>query len=173
VSDSTISPGSPARDLSRRELSRGLLPLVFLGLAMIACATLFLTWPSDVPGEPRPRLVPHWARLVGLPLADTPPVEALAGTPALTFDWAWRRIWDGLHYLLLLGGLGLATWAAFTERPWPWIGLAAVGALGVIYTAGVALYVGPMCAAPGYLLVLLPALLTTLTIPRTTPITPE
>ena len=80
---STISPRL------RRSFLRGLLPLVFLGLAMVTCATLFLTWPSDVPGEVYARLVPHWIRMLGQPAAGLPQVDT-----ALTFDWAWRRIWD-------------------------------------------------------------------------------
>lgn len=172
MADDPSPPLPPEREPSapqwRAYLLRGLLPLVLVGLAMITCATLFLTWPSDVPGEVYARLVPHWIRMLGQPAEGIVLVER-----PLTFDWAWRRIWDGTHYLLLLSGFGLAAWAAHTPRPWPWIGLAAVGVLGLIYTAGLTLYVGPMCAAPGYLLVLLPALLTLLTLPGRVAITPE
>ncbi len=135
-----------------------MLAVVFLGLAMVACATLLMAWPSDVPGEPFPRLVPHWSRLLATPAESALPVQA-----APSFGWVWRRVWDALHYALVLGGLALATAAAFREGPLPWIGLIVVGALGIFYTAGIALYNGPLCATPGYLLVLLGALLAALT----------
>ena len=45
---------------------------------------------------------------------------------------------------------------------WPWIGLLIVGLLGTAYTAGMVLYNGPLIATPGYLLVLIGALLAVL-----------
>lgn len=133
---------------------------VFLGLAMAVCATVGMTWPSDVPGEPFVRLVAHWDRLLAVPPEG---VEAapLAGLEALA--WTWRRVWDALHYVLLLAGIGLAVWALLRDGPAPWVGLMVVGALGFFYAAGMALYNGPLIAMPGYLLVLFGALLTALT----------
>lgn len=133
---------------------RGLLALALLGLAMVACATLAMPWPAD-PAGTGPALVPHWQRLLA--------TGGTVGSPGL--DWVLRRVWDAVHYLLVLGGLGLATWAALRDDPLPWLGLVAVGALGVFYTAGQVLYNGPLVAAPGYLLVLFAATLATLNRP--------
>ena len=129
-----------------------LLVLVFLGLAIALCATLTIPWPSDVPGEPDPRLVPHWDRLAGTPPAPDFPAAA----PDL--GWWWRRIWDGLYYVILLGGIGSAAWAGLQPDRKPWIGLVGVGLLGLIYTAGIVRFNGPLVAAPGYLIVLISAL---------------
>ena len=144
-----------------------LLAVVFLGLALAICATVALPWPSDVMGEPRPRLVPHWERLVGTAISpDFPPVTPDVG-------WFWRRAWDGLDYVLLLGGLACATWAALRPRRLPWIGLATVGLLGMLYAGGVSIYNGPLVATPGYLLVLIAAALALLTWPSAPSAAPE
>ena len=140
-----------------------LVAIVFLGLAMAVCATVVLPWPSDVMGEPHPRLVPHWERLAGTAISpDFPPV-----TPDI--GWFWRRVWDGLDYVLLLGGLACATWAALRPRRLPWIILVGVGLLGVLYAGGVSIYNGPLVATPGYLLVLIAASLALLTWPPAPP----
>jgi hypothetical protein len=127
-----------------------MLVVVWIGLAMLLCATLAMPWPSDLPGEGYRGLDRHWERLLAAPAPDAE--TTVAATPPL--DWLWRRAWDALHYFLLLAGVGLAAWASFSIRPAPWIGLMAVGVLGVLYTAGLVLYNGPLVATPGYLLVL-------------------
>lgn len=143
MSERFIAPGGMAW--------RGPNTIVLAGLLLVLVATVLSAWPSDVPGQFRAHLVRHWERLLfvpeegidGLSLAETGP----------TIDWVWRRVWDGLHYVMLLSGLALVVWTANSERAWPWMGLGAVGVLGVGYTAGMALYNGPLLAAPGYLLV--------------------
>lgn len=139
-----------------------MLAVILLGLAMVICATLAMPWPSDAPGEVRARLVPYWERLAGTAptLAEAPPSET-SPTPA----WVWRRVWDGLHLVLILAGVALAALAALRDDPLPWMGLVAVGVLGVFYTTGIALYNGPLAAGPGYLLVLFGAALNVLTWP--------
>ena len=129
---------------------RGMLALVLLGLAMVVCGTVALTWPADVPGENVARLVRHWDRL------------ASAGGAAPSMVWTLRRVMDGVHYGLLFSGLALAGWAMARRRRSPWIGLLVVGAVGVIYAAPLVLYMGAMVSAPGYLIVFLSAALTLL-----------
>jgi hypothetical protein len=155
----TVSDSSRKTQHSRLSL----LVIVFLGLAMAICATVAMPWPSDVMGEPHPRLVPHWERLASTTVSPD--------FPAVTPDigWFWRRVWDGLDYVLLLGGLACAVWATLRPRRLPWIWLAAVGLLGMLYAGGVAVYNGPLVATPGYLLVLIAAVLALLTWQRPTP----
>jgi hypothetical protein len=134
-----------------------MLAVGFLGLALAVCATVAMPWPSDVMGEPRARLVPHWQRLVATPLV----AEYVA--PAPDAGWVWRRAWDGLIYPVLLAGIGCAVWAAVRPRRAAWVGLGGVGGIGAFYGAGMVLYNGPLVATPGYLLVLFAALLVLLT----------
>ncbi|MBN1966049.1 MAG: hypothetical protein JW910_15475 [Anaerolineae bacterium] len=141
------------------EPPRGLLVPVVLGLVLVLAATVLMPWPSDVPGQPRALLVPHLDRLLHSNSSDVFVMDATG----FSFAWTWRRIWDALHYLLIVAAAALITAAMLRRDPLPWVGLIAVGALGAGYTAGMVLYNGPLIATPGYLLILLPSLFAALT----------
>ena len=134
----------------------GLLPVVFVGLILVICATLLIPWPAAAPGQSYTRLVPHWQRLT------VPDTESLSAIAVIS------RVGDVGYYGLVLGGLACATWAALTARRAPWWGLSLIGLLGVAYTAGMVLYNGPLVAAPGFLMMLWAALLTLLAWPEAT-----
>jgi hypothetical protein len=158
-----VSLNSSAREpnIPASRTNTGLLAFVFLGLAMVACATAAMPWPSDVRGQANARLVSHWDRMLGT--APGTDIVALPESSGPDATWIWRRAWDGLHYGLVLGGVGLAVLAAMRRRRGPWIGLAAIGVAGTFYAGSMALYSGPLVATPGYLLVLIGGALGALT----------
>lgn len=139
---------------------RGLLAIVVLGLVLVTLATVLSTWPSDWPGQQRADLVHHWERTL------TPPpdsLERIEGTSAtVDLGWIWRRAGDGAHYSLIISGLICVVIGAQRGTRWPWSALVIIGALGVLYSAGMALYNGPMIATAGYFWILLGALFTRL-----------
>jgi hypothetical protein len=135
---------------------RALIAIVFLGLAMVICATVAMPWPSDLRGQVRARLVTHWERM--LEFTDEASLVFAPDPTDPDLAWVWRRAWDGLHYGMVLGGVGLALLAAVRGTRGPWIGLSIIGLAGTLYAGSMALYNAPLVATPGYLLILFASL---------------
>ncbi len=118
----------------------GVLIVATVGWFLAVVAVLVLHWPLD--GAQPTIAVRHLLRLMG-----TVPGETAAAATV-------RRFLDAAIYVILLLGTGflLAVWI---RRPQGALRGSAVAAfLGIVYTAGMALYTGPMIGVCGFTLTL-------------------
>jgi hypothetical protein len=72
---------------------------------------------------------------------------------------------DATVYILLLVGMGCLVIAWQRARPGPLIALTMVGALGLAYVSGSALYTGPMISVCGFSMVLFGGLVAWIAVP--------
>ena len=138
----------------RRVVITGSLPIAIFGLVVVTVAMLAGPWPPD-PGNPLVRSVSYLDRMRGQG-------EGSAGVMLNTEDsrnpaWYARRALDGVAVGLALAGYA-SVMVAVQRNAFRALGvLTLIGGAGVIYSATVGLYAGPILALGGFSLVLIGA----------------
>jgi hypothetical protein len=116
-------------------------PVILSGLLLSTLAVVRAPWPVD-PAQSALVTVAHYDRLTGRLGAMHPDTM-----------WYARRAADALVLLALGGGYLTAALAWMAQARWSEGVLLAIGMFGVGYSAALGLYVGPILACCGFLLV--------------------
>jgi hypothetical protein len=130
----------------------GSVPIITLGLLLVAFALFKAPWPPDPSADSGWRTVSHLDRLRGKQ-AESLEIT-LSEKPKRSPSWYGRRVLDGAVYgLVVLGcvGIGLSLWRG-TRRTSAFLTL--IGGAGILYCTLVGLYSGPIIAGAGFALVL-------------------
>lgn len=137
---------------SARNIVRGLMPIVVIGLIIVLLALFLMRWPSPVREDPASTTVtPHFQRItVNLAAKDPSPAS---------------MILDLTIYVAVLAAMVLTLMAWRRGTRGPLSGLMIIGLLGVAYAGGMALYNGPMISICGFMFILFGALVARFALP--------
>ncbi len=116
-------------------------PVILSGLLLSTLAVIRVPWPAD-PALSVSVTVAHYERLTG----------RLGATQPDTM-WYARRAADALALLAVGGGYLTTALAWMGHARWTENVLLAIGVFGIGYSATLGLYVGPMLACCGFLLI--------------------
>lgn len=140
IESAPLVPVSPAISTAR-----GLMPLILIGALTALIALLALQWPTTPPADAGVEYVPHIGRIVRAIEG-----KSVRGLPGMLVDLS--------IYGVLLATLVCVLLTLRRGRR-DWLGVIVVtGLLGMAYTAGMVLYIGPMVAACGFTLIVFGAL---------------
>lgn len=139
----------------------GSVPVVTLGVLIVAFAMLRMPWPPDQPPATRYGItVTYWERLQGMQVGipDGAP-QPLSGKGTA---WTMRRVLDGLALLALVVGVLSEVLLFWLDSPFLMVNLVIIGGYGVLYSGSVGLNPGPVLASAGFGLICCSAGLTLL-----------